>query len=87
MAWTHVEPYFKLRDLLEPNTGGGYWNVPSGDCYVGLMPRWYVTVWGHHYEDTSLFHDGASGRSTTKNPDHRPQFVNSLCARSASLTY
>jgi hypothetical protein len=53
-GWKNVEPYFKLREFLEPNTGGGYWNVPSGDCYVGLMPRWYVMVWGHHYEDTSL---------------------------------
>jgi hypothetical protein len=76
-GWRNVEPYFKLREFLEPNTGGGYWNVPSGDCYVGLMPRWYVEVWGHHYEDTSLL------RMATLNYDEKilnmgAQYVNLL---------
>ena len=39
-GWRNLEPYFRLRDLLQPNLGGGYWNVPSADCYVGLAPRW-----------------------------------------------
>ena len=38
-GWKNIEPYYKLRDLLEPDTGAGYWNLPSGDCYVGLVPR------------------------------------------------
>jgi hypothetical protein len=54
----NLEPYFRLRELLEPNTGGGYWNVPSGDCYVGLTPRWYVTVWGYHYYEHALIEAG-----------------------------
>jgi hypothetical protein len=58
-GWQNIEPFFKLRDLLEPNTGAGYWNVPSGNCYVGLAPRWYVTIWAYHYFENSLIHDRA----------------------------
>ena len=57
-GWKDVEPYYKLRDLLEPDTGV-YWNVPSADCYVGLAPRWYVDVWSYHYVESSLMHDRA----------------------------
>jgi hypothetical protein len=56
-GWTNLEPYFEMRDLLAPDTGGGYWNVPSADCYVGLAPRWYVTVWSYHYFENSMIHD------------------------------
>jgi hypothetical protein len=45
-GWANVEPYFELRDALEPNTGGAYWNTPSADCYAGIAPSWYVDVWG-----------------------------------------
>jgi hypothetical protein len=58
-GWKNIEPYYKLRDLLEPDTGAGYWNVPSGNCYVGLAPRWYVTIWAYHYFENSLIHDRA----------------------------
>jgi hypothetical protein len=58
-GWKDVAPYYKLRDLLEPDTGGGYWNVPSADCYVGLAPRWYVDVWSYHYVEQGLMHDSA----------------------------
>ena len=54
---TNLEPYFEMRALLQPDTGGGYWNIPSADCYVGLAPRWYVTVWSYHYFENSLIHD------------------------------
>jgi hypothetical protein len=47
-GWANLDPYFKLRDVLEPNTGGSYWEVPSADCYAGIAPRWYVDVWGDH---------------------------------------
>lgn len=47
-GWTRLDPYFNLRDVLQPNLGGGYWNLPSADCYAGLAPRWYVDVWGDH---------------------------------------
>ena len=47
-GWANLDPYFKLRDVLEPNTGASYWNVPSADCYAGIAPRWYVDVWGDH---------------------------------------
>ena len=53
-GWADVEPYFQLRDVLAPNLGGGLWNVPSGDCYVGVSPRWYVDVWGDHNRELSL---------------------------------
>jgi hypothetical protein len=53
-GWRNLDPYFRLRDLLQPNLGGGYWNVPSADCYVGLAPRWYVTVWSYHYFENSF---------------------------------
>ena len=47
-GWTNLNPYFQLRDVLEPNTGGGFWDMPSVDCYSGIAPRWYVDVWGDH---------------------------------------
>src|SRR5262249_31269270 len=53
-AWADVAPYFAIRDLLEPNLGGGLWNVPSGDCYAGVSARWYVDVWGDHNRELSL---------------------------------
>jgi hypothetical protein len=65
-GWKNIEPYYKLRDFLEPDTGAGYWNVPSGDCYVGLMPRWYVTVWSYHYFENSLIHDRVRTRSSAR---------------------
>jgi hypothetical protein len=53
-GWSDVEPYFGLRDMLEPNTGGGYWNVPSADCYAGISARWSTDVWGDHNREASL---------------------------------
>jgi Bacterial membrane protein YfhO len=53
-GWADVGPYFAARDLLEPNTGGGYWNTPSADCYAGIAPRWYVDVWGDHSREAAL---------------------------------
>jgi len=47
-GWTNLSPYFRLRELLQPNTGGGFWNLPSADCYAGIAPRWFVDVWGDH---------------------------------------
>jgi hypothetical protein len=66
-GWANVEPYYQLRDALEPNLGGAFWDVPSGDCYVGLSPRWYVDVWGDHNRELSLMsllsaNDFAAGR-------------------------
>lgn len=77
-GWKNVEPYFKLRDLLEPNTGGGYWDVPSADCYVGLAPLWYVLVWSYHYYENSLIHDRAWQKFADETLSIRPQFVNLL---------
>lgn len=53
-GWADTAPYFQLRDVLAPNLGGGYWRVPSGDCYVGLSPRWFVDVWGDHNREIAL---------------------------------
>src|SRR5262249_31112971 len=53
-GWAEVAPYFAMRDVLEPNLGGGIWNVPSGDCYAGVSARWYVDVWGDHNRELSL---------------------------------
>lgn len=53
-GWADVAPYFQLRDALAPNLGGGLWGVPSGDCYVGVSPRWFVDVWGDHNRELSL---------------------------------
>ena len=47
-GWADVGPYFELRNLLEPNTGGGYWSIPSAACYAGIAARWHVDVWGDH---------------------------------------
>jgi hypothetical protein len=53
-GWADVNPYFELRDVLEPNTGGGFWNTPSADCYAGIAARWYVDVWGDHNRETLM---------------------------------
>jgi len=74
-AWKDVEPYFTLRDLLEPDLGGGYWNVPSGNCYVGLAPRWYVTIWSNHYIENSLIYDRAYQDFGKERLVIRPPFV------------
>ena len=77
-GWKDVQPYFKLRDLLEPDTGAGYWNVPSADCYVGLAPRWYVDVWSYHYLETALVHDMAYIMFATKTLVIRHAFAHLL---------
>lgn len=53
-GWSNVDPYFEIRDVLQPNTGGGFWNTPSADCYAGIAARWYVDVWGDHNREASL---------------------------------
>jgi hypothetical protein len=53
-GWADVAPYFKLRDVLEPNAGGGYWNTPSADCYAGIAARWFVDVWGDHNREALM---------------------------------
>jgi hypothetical protein len=53
-GWADVTPYYQLRDVLAPGLGGGFWGVPSADCYVGISPRWYVDVWGDHSRELSL---------------------------------
>lgn len=53
-GWADVRPFYDMRALLEPNTGGGFWNIPSADCYVGIAPRWYVDVWSDHSRESAL---------------------------------
>lgn len=53
-GWSDVTPYFELRGVLEPNTGAGFWNVASADCYAGISARWTIDVWGDHNRDESL---------------------------------
>jgi hypothetical protein len=53
-GWADVVPYFEVRDVLEPNTGGGFWNTPSADCYAGISARWSTDVWGDHNREPSL---------------------------------
>ena len=53
-GWADIAPYFQLRDVLAPNLGGGYWGMPSADCYVGISPRWFVDVWGDHNREVAL---------------------------------
>jgi hypothetical protein len=53
-GWSDVRPYFEMRSVLEPNTGGGFWNTPSADCYAGINARWTTDVWGDHNREASL---------------------------------
>lgn len=53
-GWSDVRPYFEMRSVLEPNTGGGFWNTPSADCYAGISARWTTDVWGDHNREASL---------------------------------
>jgi hypothetical protein len=79
-GWKNVEPYFKLREILQPNTGGAYWNVPSADCYVGLAPRWYLDVWGYHYLEVGLIDDLTSAGFDDKTLFIGSAFLNLLPA-------
>jgi hypothetical protein len=53
-GWADLTPFYKLRNVLDPNTGGGYWGVPSADGYAAIAPRWYVDLWGDHNRELSL---------------------------------
>lgn len=53
-GWENVEPYFEMRELLEPNTGGVLWGIASADAYASVSPRWFVDVWGDHNRELSL---------------------------------
>ena len=53
-GWEDVEPYFEMRELLEPNNGGVLWNVASADAYASVSPRWFVDVWGDHNRELSV---------------------------------
>lgn len=53
-GWADVRPYFELRSTLPPNLGGGFWGIPSADCYAGIAPRWYTDVWGDHNREDSV---------------------------------
>jgi len=53
-GWADVTPFYRLRNVLDPNTGGGYWSVASADCYAAIAPRWYVDLWGDHNRELSL---------------------------------
>jgi hypothetical protein len=55
-GWANVDPYFAIRDVLEPNLGGGFWNTPSADCYAGIAASWYVDVWSDHNRDALVSH-------------------------------
>jgi hypothetical protein len=55
-GWANVDSYFALRDVLEPNLGGGIWNTPSADCYAGIAASWYVDVWSDHNRDALVSH-------------------------------
>ena len=53
-GWVDTTPYFELRDVLAPNTGGGYWNRPRRTATPGIAARWHVDVWGDHNRQESL---------------------------------
>jgi hypothetical protein len=53
-GWADVAPFYRLRDVLDPNAGGAYWGIPSADCYAAIAPRWYVDLWGDHNRELSL---------------------------------
>jgi hypothetical protein len=79
-GWRNLDPYFKLRDLLQPNIGAGYWDVASADCYVGLAPRWYVTVWSYHYFESSFIAELGFRELHRGVLSVKPGFVNLLAA-------
>jgi len=74
-GWTDVEPYYKLRDLLEPDTGAGYGTCPRPTATSGWRPRWYVSIWSYHYFENSLIHDRAYQEFGTESLVVRPPFV------------
>ncbi len=53
-GWADVSPYFQFRDALQPNLGGGFWDVPSADCYAGIVARWSIDLWGDHNREMSV---------------------------------
>ena len=79
-GWADVTPYYELRDVLAPNLGGGFWNLPSGDCYVGISPRWYVDVWGDHNRELALMSLLAANDFRTSTLRARPNLPAMLAA-------
>ena len=77
-GWADVEPYFEARDFLEPNLGGGFWDVPSADCYAGISARWYVDLWGDHNREASVAVLLASLDFRTQELLVHPRFANFL---------
>jgi hypothetical protein len=53
-GWTNVEPYYRLRDFLQPNIGGGFWALSSADCYAAVAPSWHLETWGEEIESEGL---------------------------------
>jgi hypothetical protein len=83
-GWVNTAPYFELRDVLEPNTGGGFWNVPSADCYAGIAARWHVDLWGDHNRPQSIVARLASAEPATERLSVAPVFPKVLAAYGVS---
>ena len=79
-GWANVTPYYEMRDLLQPNIGGGFWNVPSADCYAGIAARWYINVWGDHNREASVVSLLAALDFNTRDLRVHPVFGNVLRA-------
>lgn len=77
-GWSDVRPYFEMRSVLEPNTGGGFWNTPSADCYAGISARWTTDVWGDHNREASLASMVTAVDFNAKTLLARPVFTNLL---------
>jgi hypothetical protein len=60
--------------VLQPNTGGAFWDTPSADCYAGIAARWYVDVWGDHNRETSMVRYLAGADFGTQTMVVRPAF-------------
>jgi hypothetical protein len=55
-----------------------YWDVPTADCYVGLPTRWYISVWGYHYFESSLVSELAFEEIETRSAVVKPGFAKLL---------
>ncbi len=77
-GWADVQPYYDLRELLQPNTGGGYWRLPSADCYAGIAASWQVDTWGDHSRSDGLVPEltGADRKASRWTPS--PALINVL---------
>ncbi|MFI5298363.1 MAG: YfhO family protein [Polyangiales bacterium] len=63
-GWSRMDPYYRHREVLEPNTNLLY-GFSTADCYAGLEPPAVTEMWGDHLTGGMLI-----DQTMHQEPDH-----------------